>query len=84
MTKWVMLKFTAMNLKKLAGWKWKERFLCWIFRLFLSTCARNPAVARRTDGFFDRLKGGICRPYTFYTYAVAYPMLKNLRYFQYR
>ena len=26
-TNWVKLKFAAMNLKKLARWKWKERFL---------------------------------------------------------
>ena len=26
-TNWVRLKFAAMNLKKLASWRWKERFL---------------------------------------------------------
>ena len=33
-TNWVKLKFAAMNLKKLANWKWKEHFLSWFFHLF--------------------------------------------------
>lgn len=33
-TNWVKPKFAAMNLKKLANWKWKERFLCWFSQLF--------------------------------------------------
>ena len=33
-TNWVKLKFAAMNLKKLANWKWKERFLCWFSQFF--------------------------------------------------
>ena len=32
-TNWVKLKFAAMNLKKLASWKWKERFLPWFFQI---------------------------------------------------
>ena len=27
-------KFVAMNLKKMANWKWKEHFLSWFFHLF--------------------------------------------------
>ena len=44
-TNWVKLKVAAMNLKKLASWKWKEQFLCCFFRLFHAISARNPAVA---------------------------------------
>ena len=33
-TNWVKLKFAAMNPKKLANWKWKERFLCWFSQFF--------------------------------------------------
>ena len=33
-TNWVKLKFAAMNLHKLANWKWKEQFLSWFFHLF--------------------------------------------------
>ena len=33
-TNWVKLKFAAMNLHKLANWKWKEHFLSWFFHLF--------------------------------------------------
>ena len=38
-------KFAAMNLKKLASWKWKEHFLCCFSLLFPVICARNPAAA---------------------------------------
>ena len=31
-TRWVRLKFAAMNLKKLARRKWKESFLSWFFQ----------------------------------------------------
>ena len=31
-TNWVKLKFAAMNLKKLATWKWKECFIPWFFQ----------------------------------------------------
>ena len=54
-TNWVKLKFAAMNLKKLASWKWKERFLSWFFQLFPIQCTRNPAVACCAAGFLDRL-----------------------------
>ena len=42
---WVKLKFAAMNLKKLAKWKWKARIHC--LRLFLNydICKRNLACA---------------------------------------
>ena len=35
-TKWVKLKFAAMNLKKLAAWKWNDHFLIFLFRFFSS------------------------------------------------
>lgn len=54
-TNWVKLKFAAMNLKKLARWKWKERHLCWRSRFFPSICARNPAAHEVAAGFLDRL-----------------------------
>ena len=44
-TNWVKLKFAAMNLKKLASWKWKEHFLLSFYRLFPVICTRNPAAA---------------------------------------
>ena len=33
-TNWVRLKFAAMNLKKLANWKWKESLCCLLFLFF--------------------------------------------------
>ena len=42
---WVKLKFAAMNLKKLATWKWKECFIYPLFRAVFLFLERNPAVA---------------------------------------
>ena len=44
-TNWVKLKFAAMNLKKLAIWKWNDPFHSLLFRFFCSQYARNPAAA---------------------------------------
>jgi Transposase DDE domain. len=33
-TNWVRLKFAAMNLKKLAVWRWKERLYSLVFLIF--------------------------------------------------
>lgn len=45
---WVRLKFAAMNLKKLATWKWKDSHPLGLFRicrLFLNLYIINPALA---------------------------------------
>ena len=45
---WVRLKFAAMNLKKLARWKWKERhpsYIIWLELLFSDFLHRNPSFA---------------------------------------
>ena len=44
-TNWVKLKFAAMNLKKLATWKWNDPFRLLLFRLFCSEHERNPVAA---------------------------------------
>ena len=44
-TNWVKLKFAAMNLKKLATWKWNDHFRLLLFRLFCSEHERNPVAA---------------------------------------
>ena len=44
-TNWVKLKFAAMNLKKLAAWKWNDHFHLLLFRLFCSEHERNPVAA---------------------------------------
>ena len=44
-TNWVKLKFAAMNLKKLAAWKWNDHFRLLLFRLFCSEHERNPVAA---------------------------------------
>jgi len=54
-TKWVRLKFVAMNLKKLANLKWKARFSPFFPFLLLNIYSRNPAAAFCATGFLDRL-----------------------------
>ena len=44
-TRWVRLKYAAMNLKKLANWSWKNSFLPVLFRLFPQYTAKTPAFA---------------------------------------
>ena len=44
-TNWVKLKFAAMNLKKLATWRWNDRHHLLIFHAFFCEYARNPVAA---------------------------------------
>ena len=44
-TRWVRLKYAAMNLKKLAQWSWKDSIFSLIFVHFPTTCRRTPAFA---------------------------------------
>ena len=44
-TNWVKLKFAAMNLKKLANWKWKTRFSCAVFTILGLQLTKNPVYA---------------------------------------
>lgn len=44
-TNWVKLKFAAMNLKKLANWKWKASSHLRFFRKFCTCYVFNPAAA---------------------------------------
>jgi len=43
-TKWVRLKFAAMNLKKLAKWKWNARSSRLFSFLLFDIYTRNPAT----------------------------------------
>ena len=42
-TRWVRLKFTAMNLKKLANWSWKNSISRFIFVYYFQSCKKTPA-----------------------------------------
>ena len=42
-TRWVRLKFAAMNLKKLANWSWKNSFSRFIFVCCFLNCKKAPA-----------------------------------------
>lgn len=44
-TNWVKLKFAAMNLKKLANWRWKDKCSSVFFILLLPPYTRNPVHA---------------------------------------
>ena len=44
-TNWVKLKFAAMNLKKLAKWKWRTCFSCAVFAFFGLKLTENPVYA---------------------------------------
>ena len=44
-TRWVRLKFAAMNLKKLACWLWKEKLAPFALILLWPLYGRNPAYA---------------------------------------
>lgn len=56
-TKWVKLKFAAMNLKKLAKWKWRKLFSPLLLYLFSTSWTKNPVCAYAHTAFFDRLRG---------------------------
>ena len=44
-TKWVKLKFAAMNLKKLANWSWKHSFFHSFLFIFATYSNRMPLLA---------------------------------------
>ena len=54
-TNWVKLKFAAMNLKKLAKWKWKNSFSSLHGFVFSTILIKNPVAAQAATGFLDRL-----------------------------
>lgn len=45
-TRWVRLKYAAMNLKKLANWSWDSSFLYTIWLVFVPEYARTPVFAQ--------------------------------------
>ena len=49
-TRWVRLKFAAMNLKKLAVWSWKNSIFAFIFAWFRPNYEKTPAFAPRKRG----------------------------------
>ena len=44
-TRWVRLRFAAMNLKKLAIWSWNDSGFSYIFSMFLQSATKNHAFA---------------------------------------
>ena len=55
-TRWVRLKYAAMNLKKLANWSWKNSLFLFIGIHFPHFYDKTPVFLKRKQGFFDRLK----------------------------
>ena len=58
-TRWVRLKFAAMNLKKLANWSWKNSLFLFIGIHFPHFYDKTPVFLKRKQGFFDRLTGAL-------------------------
>ena len=54
-TRWVRLKFAAMNLKKLAVWSWKTPFALSFSLIFLQITKEPPLSFPESRGFFDKL-----------------------------
>ena len=54
-TRWVRLKYAAMNLKKLANWSWRNSFFLYLEHLIAYFCNKTPVFRDRKQGFFDRL-----------------------------
>ena len=46
-TRWVRLKFVAINLKKLANWSWRNSFFRLAFANFSPNCKRTPPLSLR-------------------------------------
>ena len=55
-TRWVRLKYAAMNLKKLANWSWKNSFFFSSFPIYADRYDKTPVFLKRKQGFFDRLR----------------------------
>jgi len=54
-TRWVRLKYAAMNLKKLATWSWKNSFFFCLLPPYTDNYNETPVFLKRKQGFFDRL-----------------------------
>ena len=55
-TRWVRLKYAAMNLKKLANWSWKNSFFFYLRPCVHKFRDKTPVFCLRKQGFFDGLK----------------------------
>ena len=44
-TRWVRLKYAAMNLKKLANWSWNNSFILHVLLVFYPRYAKTPVFA---------------------------------------
>ena len=50
-TNWVKLKFAAMNLKKLAKWKWKNTYSCLYDCIFSTIMLKTRLLLDAQPGF---------------------------------
>ena len=57
-TKWVKLKFAAINLKKLARWKWDDSAHFLFSILFPEYMLKTRLPPNCATGFLDRLRTG--------------------------
>ena len=54
-TRWVRLKYAAMNLKKLANRSWKNSFFFYLLLPYTESYSKTPVFQTRKQGFFDGL-----------------------------
>ena len=55
-TRWVRLKYAAMNLKKMALWEWENFHFHLFFLIFNCIDTKTPVFIKGKQGLFDRLK----------------------------
>ena len=60
-TRWVKLKYAAMNLKKMAVWSWNNSVFFQFFELFTPFYTITRVFASRKLGFFDRLNDRVTK-----------------------
>ena len=71
-TRWVRLKYAAMNLKKLANWSWKNSLFLLIGIHFPHFYDKTPVFLKRKQGFFDRLKRNAAKSgISFFSYRLC-------------
>ena len=71
-TRWVRLKYAAMNLKKLANWSWKNSFFFCLLPPYTDIYNETPVFLKRKQRFFDRLRGRKCVPFVVAAARCAY------------
>ncbi len=71
-TRWVRLKYAAMNLKKLAIWSWNNSIFSEFIAIIFPYNVRTPAFVSQKQVFFDRLWESFGFPFSFSNKQLVY------------